>query len=231
MPTVVNETYKELQARNIIKVLQAATKSFYAKCMVISMINKASLERELPNIRDFFTSMTGIELDLPELKISYNLKDVKEYWENTISINPNYLKSYNQRQQQKLTYKGLLSHAFFHHAQHTRIKFYDPSILWSKLECFKLTKNQIQDLVNNIFETTAMFFAVSYLTKTLYGHKKQAKILKYLNSESYAPPRGNFFKGNDIIILFYTHNKYNVAKTIKQTLTYYWTGQNGQAVS
>ena len=114
----------------------------------------------------------------------------------------------------------LVAHSFFHHIQHTVFKFYDPSKLWDMIKGYRLSRREVEDLVINIFESSAMFFAVAYLTRELGSKTKKVKILKYLNSEAYTTPKGKFFSGDDIILLLYEYNNHDTAKTIKQTLTY-----------
>ncbi|MGC8679717.1 MAG: hypothetical protein ACP5T6_00230 [Candidatus Micrarchaeia archaeon] len=67
-------------------------------------------------------------------------------------------------------------------------------------------------------ESSAMFFAAAYITKEMSGKTRTDKIVKYLKSKGFTPPKGKFYSGNEVILSAYSKNNYDLKKTLKQIL-------------
>lgn len=182
---------------------------------MIYVVDEKLLEREVLNIDRFFHSLISVKLSIPQVRISNKINDAEEYWDGVITLNPSYLKG-----RERISQSALIAHGFFHHVQHTKFKFYDPSKLWDMLKPYDLKRDEVQDLVNNIFESSAMFFAAAYLTRKTNGPKRVARLVRYLHSKPYAPPARKFIGGNDMILLAYSRNGHSVSKTLQCTITY-----------
>ncbi len=184
------------------------------------MAKKTDMSYELQNIERFFTSLTGKKLRSPVVIISPELQDAEECMDGVIKINPTYMAECNSKKEIKITEVALVAHGYFHHAQQSVFKPYGPGKLWTKLKEYNLVRDEVAELVGNLTESTAMFFAVAYLTRDLIGKAREVKMKRYLKSVNYLPPSGKHFDyGNDIPVLFYLKGG-SVAKTVKSALSY-----------
>ena len=179
------------------------------------MVDERHLVNELQNIDMFLRSLLNVEHTMPQVRISNKINDAEEYENGLITLNPSYLKG-----SERIGLSALMAHGFFHHVQHTKFKFYDPGKLWDMLKLYDLKQDDVQDLVNNIFESSAMFFAVAYLTRKTKGSRRTASIVRYLHSKKYTPPAGKFISGNDMILLLYSKSGNSVRKTLQYAITY-----------
>lgn len=171
------------------------------------------LAKELPHIIAFFEQVAGFNIDNPGFKLSKDVKDVEWYTNSTIFINPSYMPK-NER----ISYKAMLAHGYFHHVQYVLFKFYENEDIKNKISV-DLAPEKLSDLINNFLESSAMFFAIVYITKGLSGRARTDKIMKYLKSKSYTPRKGKFYGGNGIILFAYSKNGYDIKKTLKQILS------------
>ena len=179
------------------------------------MINDTFLQKEVLSIDRFLHSLVRIKLPVPKVCISDKINDAEEYHKGVITLNPGYLKG-----KERINISALMAHGYFHHVQHTKFKFYDPSRLWDMLKVYNLKHDEIQEIVDNIFESSAMFFAAAYLTRNEMGNRKVARIVRYLHSKPYTPLAGKFIHGNDMIILLYSNSGNSIRKTMQHFLTY-----------
>ncbi len=177
------------------------------------------LSGELPKVMDFFTRLTGFKIAAPKVKLSEEYNDAEWYSSdrtgNTISINPNYY----LRNGERISYKALLAHSFFHHVQYSMAGPYNSGKLNKRLPK-GMKQAEPEDLLNNLIESGAMFFAVSYITRGLSANERRKKIISLLGSRAYTPPKGKFYSGNRYVLEAYAKNGYSVKKTIKQLLDY-----------
>ncbi len=174
---------------------------------------EASLLKELPHVISFFTETTGLEVAVPSFKLSGEFEDVEWYADNTIFINPSYM-----TKDEKISYEAMLAHSYFHHVQYTLFGFYRNDDIMKKLGV-NLGSEKIADLINNFVESSAMFFAAAYITRQTGGSARTDKLVKYLKSGAYAPPKGRFYGGNEVMLLAYSGNGYDIKKTLKQILS------------
>ncbi len=179
------------------------------------MVEEKILKKEVQDIDRFLHSLISVKLTVPQVRISNKINDAEEYWDGVIILNPGYLKG-----RERISLSALIAHGFFHHVQHTKFKHYDPSKLWNMLKPYNLKHDDVQDIVNNIFESSAMFFAAVYLTRKTKGPERIARIIRYLHSKPYTPPAGKFVAGNDMVLLLYSSNGHSVRKTLQYTTTY-----------
>ena len=181
----------------------------------IYLVDERHLINEMQNIDRFLRSLVNVKHAMPQVRISNKINDAEEYENGLITLNPSHLKG-----SERISLSALIAHGFFHHVQHTKFKFYDPGRLWDMLKPYDLKQDEVQDLVNNIFESSAMFFAVAYLTRKTMGPKRTASIVRYLHSKKYSPPAGKFISGNDMILLLYSKSGNSVRKTLQYAITY-----------
>ena len=174
---------------------------------------EASLSKELPYVIEFFTESTGLDIAVPSFKLSKDVQDVEWYTDNTIFINPTYMPK-----NEKISYRAMLAHGYFHHVQYVLFKFYENEDLKKKIEV-NLGPEKLFDLINNFVESSAMFFAATYVTKELQGSTRTNKVIKYLKAKAYTPPKGKFYGGNEVVLLAYSENNYNIKRTLRQILS------------
>ena len=132
------------------------------------------------NASDFLKTVTGITIAAPKVVFSTKVRDAAWYGHGKININPNY-------NPENLTYEEMIAHEFFHHAQTKLHTEYD----------------------ENIWESSAMFFAAACVTKS----KSSNKIINYLNEKEHIPKGGN-----DRVLFIFKQNNYDVKKTLLHLL-------------
>ncbi len=169
--------------------------------------------KELPYVIRFFKESTSLDIAVPSFKLSEDVEDVEWYADSSIFINPTYMPK-----NEKISYKAMLAHGYFHHAQYALFKFYENESIKKKIGT-NLSSEKISDLMNNFVESSAMFFAAAYITKEMNGSARTNKIIKYLKAKPYTPPKGKFYCGNGVVLLTYSENNYNIKKTLKQILS------------
>jgi hypothetical protein len=173
------------------------------------------IDKEVKRIDEYFNKLTSKKISMPNASISTKVRDVEWYSNNTIFINPEYIPK-----GENISYKAMLAHGFFHHVQSELMHFYKSDKIRESLGINSSNKEKIIDLLNNFVESSAMFFAAAYLTRNETKISRNKKILCYLSSRYFLPPKGKFFYGNSVVLSPLQKNKYNVRKTILQMLTY-----------
>ncbi len=183
------------------------------------MINESLLDKEIAKIDQFFHSLADAKFPLPKARISKELDDAEESSNNgslgIVTINPTYLKG-----RDRISYRALLAHGYFHQVQYFLVDFYRGYLKEMKRGLgTSLSPKKLSDLINNLVESSAMFFAVAYITKDLRGSARRYKIIKYLKSKPYMPLKGKFYNGNDILLIAYSSSNYSINRTIEEVLS------------
>lgn len=183
------------------------------------MINDSLLDKEILNIDKFFHSLINVELPLPKARISNEIDDAEvssnDGSTGYVTINPSYLKGRN-----RISYRALLAHGYFHQVQYFLIGFYKSYLKEIKKGLGSgLNSERLSDLLDNLIESSAMFFAISYITKDLRGSARKYKIIKYLKSKQYMPLNGKFYNGNGVMLLAYSNSHYSINDTVSKVLS------------
>ncbi len=178
-------------------------------------------ESRIESMAKFLRDIAGIKVSVPKIIISKKIRDIEEYRfegnKSYIVINLLFFKKYKQKTGQEIDLDALLAHSFFHHVQRVL------GIDYAKIARKMLSKIYISDQLGNklvdeasknILESSAMLFALAYLTK---GRNRKAKIIKKLRQKAYLPLRGRHFNGNELIIEYLKHHSIN--QTIREMLS------------